>query len=115
MTTIKLTDPALVEKLLRAESVELCDENGRILGRFMSSARHVAETAELLLRDDGPAEDERGGLTTAELFRALAVGQELRLPPGARSPISAEDRRENRKQLDGRPLKDILRDLEKLA
>ena len=113
--TIKLTDPALVEELLRAESVELCDENGRILGRFMSSARHVTETAELLLRDDGSADGERRGLSKSELLEALAVGQALRLPPGTKSPISEEERRENRKQLDGRPLKDILRDLEKLA
>ena len=51
----------------------------------------------------------------AELFRLLETGQELRLPPGTKSPISEEDRRENRKQLDGRPLKDILSDLERLA
>ena len=36
-------------------------------------------------------------------------------PPGYQSPFADEQRREFRKQVTGRPLSDILRDLEKLA
>lgn len=35
-----------------------------------------------------------------------------RLPPGVKSPFTDEERAERRKQRTGRPLKDILRDLE---
>ena len=35
-----------------------------------------------------------------------------RLPPGVKSPFTDEERAELRKQRSGRPLKDILRDLE---
>ena len=38
-----------------------------------------------------------------------------KLPPGVRSPHSDSEIEELRKQPDGRPLADILRDLEKLA
>lgn len=96
MTTITITDPALIEQLRRADAVELRDPEGRVLGDFTA-------------RDGVPRRPH------AELFRLLETGQELRLPPGTKSPISEEDRRENRKQLDGRPLKDILSDLERLA
>ena len=36
-------------------------------------------------------------------------------PPGFVSPFTDEQRREFRKQVSGRPLEEILRDLEKLA
>ena len=35
-----------------------------------------------------------------------------KLPPGVKSPFTDEERAEMRKQRTGRPLKDILRDLE---
>jgi hypothetical protein len=35
-----------------------------------------------------------------------------KLPPGVKSPFTDEERAEMRKQRSGRPLKDILRDLE---
>lgn len=38
-----------------------------------------------------------------------------KLPPGVRSPFSDEEIEEARKEPDGRPLADILRDLEKLG
>ena len=96
MTAITITDPAVIEQLRHADAVELRDPDGRVLGDFTA-------------RDAVPRRSD------AELFRLLEIGQELRLPPGTKSPIPEEDRRENRKQLDGRPLSDILRDLERLA
>ena len=96
MTTITITDPALIEQLRRVDATELRDPDGRVLGRFTTR-------------------DSESGCPPIELSRLLEIGQELRLPPGTKSPISEEDRRENRTQLDGRPLQDILRDLERLA
>jgi len=96
MTPITITDPAVIEQLRHADAVELRDPDGRVLGDFTA-------------RDAVPRRSH------AELFRLLEIGQELRLPPGTKSPISEQDRRENRKQLDGRPLADILRDLERLT
>ena len=96
MNPITITDPALLEQLRHADGTELRDPDGRVLGEFTAC-------------DAVPPRSH------AELFRLLEVGQELRLPPGTKSPITEEDRRENRKQLDGRPLSDILRDLERLA
>ncbi|HET6575639.1 MAG TPA: hypothetical protein VFG68_18715 [Fimbriiglobus sp.] len=42
-------------------------------------------------------------------FAADGLGK---LPPGVKSPFTDEQRAEMRKQRSGRPLKDILRDLE---
>jgi hypothetical protein len=42
-------------------------------------------------------------------FSADGLGK---LPPGVKSPFTDEERAERRKQRTGRPLKDILRDLE---
>jgi hypothetical protein len=42
-------------------------------------------------------------------FTAAGLGK---LPPGVKSPFTDEQRAEMRKQRSGRPLKDILRDLE---
>ena len=92
MTPITITDPALIVQLRRAEATGLRDPDGHVLGDFTAC-------------DAVPRRSH------SELFRLLEIGQELRLPPGTRSPITEGDRRENRKQLDGRPLNDILRDL----
>jgi hypothetical protein len=42
-------------------------------------------------------------------FSAEGLGK---LPPGVKSPFTDEERAEMRKERSGRPLKDILRDLE---
>ena len=78
MTTITLTDPALVEQLRAAGIVEFRDPDGRVLGNF-----------------------------TVVDFGAL--------PPGVVSPFTDEELAERRKVRTGRPLADILKDLEKLA
>ena len=75
MTTITLTDPALVEEVLKAERVEFRDPQGRVLGEF-------------------------------------AVVNFGALPPGVVSPFTDEGLAERRNDLTGRPLADILRDLE---
>lgn len=75
MTTITLTDPTLVEKLLREGFGEFRDPDGRVLMRF-----------------------------TATPFGEL--------PPGVASPFTEEVLAERRKDLTGRPLADILRDLQ---
>lgn len=80
MTTITITDPALVAQLLRVEVGELRDPDGRVLGRFLVEPEGV-----------------------------------FLPPPGFVSPFTDEQRREFRKQVSGRPLKDVLRDLEKRA
>jgi hypothetical protein len=41
----------------------------------------------------------------------LSLEDNGRLPPGVKSPFSEEEMAERRKQRDGRPLSDILRDL----
>lgn len=84
MTTITITDPALIEQLRHANAAVLRDPDGRVLGRL------VVEP------DEAP--------------EALFVP-----PPGFVSPFTDEQRREFRKQVTGRPLADILRDLEKRA
>lgn len=74
--SITITDPGLLTQLRQAaDTLELKDPDGRVLGRFVVEG----------------------------------LG---RLPPGVKSPFTDEERAERRKQRTGRPLKDILRDLE---
>ena len=89
MTTITITDPVLIEQLVKAGAGEFRDATGRVHGQFA------------VLHADADSESPREGMFLP--------------PPGFVSPITEGERRENRKQLDGRPLKDILRDVEKLA
>ncbi len=44
-------------------------------------------------------------------FLATVTAPSGKLPPGVKSPFSDEEMAERRKQRDGRPLADILRDL----
>ena len=63
-----------------------------------------------LLNSDGPIE-----LKSAEgrlLGKFTAEGL-YKLPPGVKSPFTEEEMVERRKDRTGRPLKDILRDLQK--
>lgn len=76
MTTITITDPALVEQLLRDGAGVFRDASGRVLMKF----------------------------------RATAIGEP---PPGVVSPFTEEVLAERRKDLTGRPLADILRDLQR--
>ena len=87
MTAITITDPAVIEQLRRADAIELRDPSGRVLGRFLVEAGVEPEGVEGVFLP----------------------------PPGFVSPFTDEQRREFRKQVSGRPLKDILRDLEKRA
>ena len=60
--------------------------------------------------------DPDGRVLGRFLVEADAEPEGMFLPPaGSASPFTDEQRREFRKQVSGRPLKDILRDLEKLA
>ena len=117
MTTITLTDPVLIAQLLRADAGELRDPSGRVLAKFSAApttdapppvrpaytradVREFREQLERLIanRPDGPPD--------------LLPDDLCRLPPGFKSPITEEERRENRKQTDGKPLLEGLRDLE---
>ena len=75
MTVITITDPALIERLLREGFGEFRDPDGRVLMRFTATP---------------PGE----------------------LPPGVVSPFTEDVLAERRKDLTGRPLADILRDLQ---
>lgn len=117
MMTIKLTDPVLIDQVQRAEVVEFSDPSGRVLAKFSAApttdapsperpaytradVREFREQFELLIakRPNGPPD--------------LLPDDLCRLPPGFKSPITEEERRENRKQTDGKPLLEGLRDLE---
>ena len=75
MTAITITDPSLIERLLREGSGEFRDSSGRVLMKF-----------------------------TLTPFGEL--------PPGVVSPFTQEVLAQRRKDLTGRPLPDILRDLQ---
>ncbi|QDU23163.1 hypothetical protein [Urbifossiella limnaea] len=61
------------------------------------------------LREAGSAEltDPDGNVIGTFAVEGLGM-----LPPGVKSPFTDEERAEMRKERSGRPLKDILRDLE---
>ncbi len=63
-----------------------------------------------LLNSDGPIELK--GAEGRLLGKFTAEGL-YKLPPGVKSPFTEEEMVERRKDRTGRPLKDILRDLQK--
>lgn len=82
MTRICL-DPATAAKLSSAiDGVELCDEAGNLLGRFMPDERSPAVREWLRTLDHGLSQEEierraksRTGISTAELIKRLRSGQ----------------------------------------
>ena len=65
-----------------------------------------------IARADGTVDVLDAGGTRIARIERVADGK---LPPGVKSPFTAEQIQELRKQRDGRPLADILRDLEARA
>lgn len=65
-----------------------------------------------IARADGTVDVLDAGGTRIARIERVADGM---LPPGVKSPFTAEQIQELRKQRDGRPLADILRDLEARA
>ncbi len=67
---------------------------------------------EQLLKSEGTVEIKSPAGYVIGKFTAEGFGK---LPPGVKSPFSEEELKKLRNQRDGRPLADILRDLESVA
>ena len=117
MTTITLTDPVLIGQVQHAEVVEFRDPDGRVLAKFSATPTTDAPPPERPAYTRADVREFREQLERLIAQRPNTPPGSLpddlcRLPPGFKSPITEEERRENRQQTDGKPLLEGLRDLE---
>jgi cytochrome P450 len=117
VTRITLTDPVLIDQVQHAEAVEFRDPSGRVLAKFSAAPTTDALPPERPAYTRADVREFREQLERFIAQRPNSPPDSLpddlcRLPPGFKSPITEEERRENRKQTDGKPLLEGLRDLE---
>ena len=109
MTTITITDPALIEQLRRAEATELRDPDGRVLGRFSTSGdapRKRPYTRDDVRRFREQLEAARRKSETEPIDET----RDFRPPPGFKFPTLPDCGPAHLQS--GKPLLEALRDLE---
>ena len=114
MTTITITDPALIEQLLRDGEGEFRDPTGRVLMRFTASGTEPDESS--LRRPPYTRDDVRRFREQLEAARRAAETggappeEPGRLPPGFKLPPLPDRGPAHLER--GKPLLEALRDLE---
>ena len=114
MTAITITDPELIEQLLRDGEGEFRDPSGRVLMRFTASGKEPVESS--LTRPPYTRDDVRRFREQLEAARRTAAAEPLdeardfKPPPGFKLPPLPD--RGPAHLLHGKPLLEALRDLE---
>ena len=114
MTTITITDPALIEQLLRDGEGEFRDPSGRVLMRFIASGKAPVEPS--LRRPAYTRDDVRRFREQLEAARRQAETEpidetrDFKPPPGFKLPPLPDRGPAHLER--GKPLLEALRDLE---
>ena len=112
MTTITITDPALIERLRRADSVVLRDPDGGVLGEY--AARRRERPAGMTRADVREFREQMEAAARKAEAEPIDESRDFKPPPGYKLPFTEEEVAEFRRHKTGRPLLEILRELEEL-
>ena len=112
MTTITITDPALIEQLRRDDPVVLRDPGGRVLGEYASRRRE--RPAGMTRADVREFREQMEAAARKAEAEPIDETRDFKPPPGYTLPFTDEQVAEFRRPKTGRPLPEILRELEEL-
>ena len=112
MTAITITDPELIEQLLRAGTGEFRDPSGRVLMTFAPARR--SRPAGMTRADVREFREQLEAAMRRAEAEPIDETRDFRPPPGYKLPLTDEQIAEFRRHNTGRPLLESLRELEDL-